>query len=69
MKQNVGSFDRLIRALLGVILLVAPFVAGWGTLATVISVIVGIVMLGVALTRVCLVYSILGIRTNSSERT
>ena len=29
MPRNVGSIDRLLRALLGIFLIAAPFVTGW----------------------------------------
>jgi hypothetical protein len=67
MEMNVGSVDRVVRAVIGVVLLLAPFLSGLPvfqiTAATVISVVVGLVMLGVAATRVCPVYSLLGVKT------
>lgn len=65
MSVNVGTIDRVLRALLGLVLLMAPFLFTselwanplykYGAMA------VGLVMLTVAATRVCPVYSILGI--------
>jgi len=70
MQPNVGPIDRILRAALGVVLLLVPFVGDialfQSTVATVIAVIVGLVMLGTAATRVCLLYNILGIRTDRS---
>lgn len=63
MTPNVGTTDRLIRAVLGAFLVLLPFLAGLGGTATAILVVVGLVMLAVALTRVCPAYSILGIKT------
>ena len=67
MTVNVGDFDRILRALIGIVLLALPFVSGLplfnSTLATVISVLVGLVMLGVAATRSCPLYTLLGVRT------
>ncbi len=67
MQTNVGTVDRAARGLLGLVLLAAPFVSGLplfeSALATAISVIVGLVMLGVAATRVCPVYTVLGVKT------
>ena len=67
MSANVGAIDRVIRALLGIVLIAAPFAftsdlwanpyVKYGAMA------VGLVMLTVAATRICPVYSILGIRT------
>jgi hypothetical protein len=67
MQPNVGTIDRIARAALGVVLLLAPFVGDVALfqsgLATAISVIVGLVMLGTAATRLCPLYSLLGIKT------
>lgn len=67
MITNLGNFDRIFRALLGVVLLAAPFVSGLaifsGTAATVISVIAGLVMLGTSAMKFCPLYRIFGIRT------
>jgi hypothetical protein len=66
MTANVGSVDRVLRALLGIVLILAPFVSGaamfQGPLMWV-SVIVGAVMLFTAVTRFCLLYRVLGITT------
>ncbi|MCX7567461.1 DUF2892 domain-containing protein [Sulfitobacter sp. F26169L] len=67
MTANIGNIDRIIRIVLGIVLLLAPFVTGWAifasTTATVISVILGIVMLATSAMRFCLLYRIFGIRT------
>jgi hypothetical protein len=67
MTTNLGTFDRIFRALLGVVLLAAPFVSGLaifnGTAATVIAVIAGLVMLGTSAMKFCPLYRIFGIRT------
>jgi hypothetical protein len=67
MKQNVGKFDRIFRLILGVVLIAAPFVSGMAlfssTIATVIALIAGVVMLLTALMSSCPIYSIFGIKT------
>jgi len=67
MTTNVGTIDRAFRLILGVVLLVAPFISGMAlfnsTIITAISVIVGVVMLVTSLTRACPLYSIFGIKT------
>jgi hypothetical protein len=67
MTVNVGTLDRIIRGILGIVLLALPFVSGMAlfdsTLATILSFVVGLVMLGVAATRSCPLYTILGMRT------
>ena len=67
MTANVGTLDRLFRALLGLVLIAAPFVTqiglyDSGALRTA-SVAIGIVMLVVAAVRVCPLYSIVGLKT------
>lgn len=67
MSVNVGSLDRLVRLVIGLVLIALPFVAGFtSTLWMVVSILVGLVMLGVAATRICPLYSIFGIRTCSA---
>ena len=67
MTTNVGTIERAFRLILGIVLLVAPFISGMAlfnsTIITAISVIVGLVMLVTSLTRACPIYSILGIKT------
>lgn len=67
MITNLGTLDRAIRTLLGVVLLAAPFLSGLalfnGTLATVISVVLGVVMLATSGAKFCPLYRIFGIRT------
>ena len=67
MTVNVGTIDRLFRALLGIVLIAAPFATQLplfesGALRTA-SVAIGIVMLVVAAVRVCPLYSIVGLKT------
>ncbi len=67
MTVNVGTIDRILRALLGAILLYLAFFSGltafemplfkYGAAA------LGLVMLIVAAVRVCPVYSIFGLKT------
>lgn len=67
MTQNIGTIDRVLRFALGIILLAAPFVSGMALfgsgLATAISVIVGLVMLGTSAMKFCPLYTLLGVRT------
>jgi hypothetical protein len=67
MTANVGTFDRVARFALGVLLVLAPFVGNLAlfqsTLATVLAVIVGAVMIVTASMRFCPLYRVLGIRT------
>lgn len=67
MTVNVGTIDRIARALLGLVLLYLAFLSGLplfeGGLMKILAAVVGIVMLIVAATRVCPVYSIFGLKT------
>ncbi|SMY07543.1 YgaP family membrane protein [Flavimaricola marinus] len=67
MAINVGTLDRAIRIVVGVVLIGAPFLsglavfdAGWATVA---SIIVGLVMLATATMRFCPLYTLFGIQT------
>ncbi len=62
MKCNVGTIDRIIRALLGVILLI------WGIAASLWwAIIVGIILLVTAGIRFCPLYRLFGVSTCKPE--
>lgn len=67
MTANVGTFDRLARIVLGLVLLALPFVGNIALfqsgVATTIAVIAGIIMIATAGMRFCPLYRILGIQT------
>jgi hypothetical protein len=67
MTSNVGTIDRGLRFILGLVLLAAPFVSGMAlfdsTAATLISVIAGLVMVGTSAMKFCPLYRILGVQT------
>lgn len=67
MTKNVGTVDRVLRALLGVVLLYLAFLSGLpvfdGVLAKVGAAAVGLVMLAVATIRICPIYAIFGFKT------
>ncbi len=63
MTANVGNIDRIARAVLGVVLLIAAFTAGWGATGTVIAAVAGVAMLVTAGTRFCFAYRLLGMNT------
>ena len=67
MTTNVGTIDRVLRLVLGIVLLATPFVSGSAlfesSTATLISVIVGIVMVATAAMKFCPLYTVFGIRT------
>ena len=67
MTANLGHVDRVVRLIVGLVLLALPFLGG-GTVFAVtwikyIVIAVGIVMLATAAMRICPLYAILGIRT------
>lgn len=71
---NVGSADRVVRAILGLLLIVLPFMpfaasffAGWGAWKFVV-VVVGIVLAGTSAMRFCPLYAIFGLSTCPVER-
>ncbi|GFO82919.1 MAG: hypothetical protein A49_25460 [Methyloceanibacter sp.] len=67
MSANVGSIDRIVRAILGIALLWFAFFSGLPLADSPAlkygAAILGIVMLAVAVVRVCPIYSIFGLTT------
>ncbi len=70
MTTNVGTIDRLFRLVLGVILLVAPLISGLAmfnsTVAVVVSILAGLVLIATAVMKTCPLYTVFGIRTCKS---
>jgi hypothetical protein len=65
MKPNMGTIDRSIRSVIGIVLITLwPLGVLQGTLA-IVSVVVGSVMLATALLRWCPPYDLLGINTGA----
>jgi len=63
MKKNVGTIDRIIRGLIGVVLVAVYFLGmAEGTMA-IVALVVGVVMLGTAILSRCPPYALLGINT------
>lgn len=67
MTANVGTIDRVLRAVLGIILILLPFMSSAAlfssSLVTVVSVIVGLVLVGTSAMKFCPAYRLLGIQT------
>mgnify|MGYP000383068263 CR=1 FL=1 len=67
MTANVGTVDRIVRAVIGVVLLLAALGGGLDAVAypyvKYAAIAVGVVMLVVATVRVCPIYMIFGLRT------
>lgn len=70
MQVNMGTVDRVIRSILGLVLVLAPFITSWGLFssqwAVYASVLVGVVMAGTAIFGVCPLYSLIGVNTCKS---
>lgn len=67
MQINIGTPERLVRLILGVVLVVIPFIFGFATLWTWISVIVGLVLVVTGALRFCPAWSIFGINTKGGK--
>lgn len=67
MTINIGKLDRILRAGLGALLLIAVLVGPWPLMGSAviawIALIAGVVLLGTAAMRICPAYWILGMRT------
>lgn len=67
MSINVGTIDRILRAALGVALLYLAFASGLAFFETDVAkyaaAAVGVVMLLVAVVRICPIYSMLGLKS------
>ncbi|MBN2853075.1 MAG: DUF2892 domain-containing protein [Clostridia bacterium] len=64
MKKNVGKTDKLIRIILGVVLLSLLFIidSGWRWIG-----LLGIVAIGTALINFCPLYTLIGVNTNREK--
>lgn len=68
MSANVGTIDRVLRALIGVVALALVFIGpiaaagdwGWEQIALVA---VGVIMLGTSMIKFCPLYRVFGLRT------
>lgn len=67
MQVNVGNADRTIRLILGVVLILLPFVSGWAPLEAGFwkwaAIVVGLVLVVTGLSRRCPAYTLFGIDT------
>lgn len=67
MSANVGTLDRVLRLVVGLFLVIAPFVTAYGIwdneIVKYAAIAVGAVLALTAVTSVCPLYSLLGIRT------
>lgn len=67
MSANVGFFDRFLRIVLGMALILIPFVGGFGIFAgltaKIIAVAIGAVLVVTGLAGSCPLYALFGLRT------
>jgi hypothetical protein len=67
MRTNIGTADRIARIIVGIALILLPFVSGLALFANPVvqagSVLVGVVLLVTALVRFCPLYTIFGLST------
>ena len=63
MQKNVGSIDRVIRALVGIVLLAVYFLGALQGTLGIVALVAGIVMLGTAAMGWCPPYALFGINT------
>ena len=63
MKKTVGTADKVIRIILGIVLLVVAFTVSVGQALKVILIVVAVIALLTAITGLCPLYSLLGINT------
>ncbi|WP_323013742.1 DUF2892 domain-containing protein [Devosia sp.] len=69
MPVNLGSLDRLIRLVAGVVLVIVPFIPGL-VLAPVLQwglPVIGVVLIATAFLRFCPIYRVLGLSTNKAR--
>ncbi|WOQ18482.1 DUF2892 domain-containing protein [Raineyella sp. W15-4] len=63
MIKNIGNTDRLVRFVLGPILIVLAFVLGIRSVLGIVLAVVGVLLIGTAAVRTCPAYLPFGIRT------
>jgi len=69
MKKNMGTTDRLVRALLvAPVLLVIAFAVGFGSVAGVIAAVLAVVMVGTAAVGFCPLYVPFHVHTDQASK-
>jgi hypothetical protein len=67
MKKNEGTMDRIVRAVLAIVILYFAFSTLTGFLAL-LGYVIGIVLLLTAITGFCYLYQVVNINTNKSSQ-
>jgi hypothetical protein len=68
MKSNEATIDRIIRAVVGVAVLLGAFAIGSGSVAFVLLLVVGAILLVTAAVGFCPLYRMLGISTRPAAK-
>lgn len=68
MNRNIGTVDRVARAIVGVAALVWAFLTGVSTGLGMVLIVVAAVLLGTAAVGFCPLYRLLGISTDSNRQ-
>ena len=63
MKTNVGTTDKIIRVIIGIVLLLLAFLFPVGQTLKIIFIVIGIISLLTSLIGFCLAYTLFGINT------
>lgn len=70
--QNVGTPDRIIRLVVGALLIIAPFMTGWPLFANPVLlwgwVVFGAILVATAIFSFCPIYAALGLHTRPKVR-
>ncbi len=65
--MNIGNFDRVFRIILGLALIIAPFVTSFSmwdnSIIKIGAIFIGVVLIATAQFRFCPLYRLVGIRT------
>jgi hypothetical protein len=68
MKVNAAHWDRALRAIAGVVLFAVAIYSNLGSIISIILGILGAIMLIVAITGTCPVYSLIGVSTLKEKK-
>ena len=63
MKANMGTADKIIRIILGIVLIIIALAVAMSTVLEIILLVVGIILLITSITGFCALYKLLGINT------
>ncbi len=67
MVKNVGNTDKVVRAAIGVIALVAAFLVGITSVAGIVLAVVAVIALGTAAVGFCPLYRLFGLNTCATK--